>query len=87
MMRPSSVNLGRLESSLGKGFKGMWILRLWSHQMSLEISSKGERELPLGGFARKTRKRIWDNFPSVIMGQKGFKILPNNSAKMLSHNL
>jgi hypothetical protein len=26
MRRPSSVNLGRLESSLGKGFREMWFL-------------------------------------------------------------
>jgi hypothetical protein len=54
--------------------------------MSLESSSKGERELPSGGVARKVRERIWDNLPSVIRAGRGFKILPDNGAKMLSHN-
>jgi hypothetical protein len=29
----------------------------------------------------KLRERLWDNFPSVIKGKKGFKILPNNETK------
>ena len=63
MRMPYSVKLERLESFLGKGFMGMWILSLWSHQMSLESSSKWERELPSGGVVRKVRERIWDNLP------------------------
>jgi len=31
--------------------------------MSLESSSKWERELPSGGVVRKVRERIWDNLP------------------------
>jgi hypothetical protein len=43
---------------------------------------KERRELPSGGVTRQARKkRIWDSLPSVIMGRKGFKILPDNDTK------
>jgi hypothetical protein len=34
------VNLGRFESSRGKGLLGRWILGWWSHQMSFNSSRK-----------------------------------------------
>jgi hypothetical protein len=40
--RISSVNLGRLESSRGKGLLGRWILGWWSHQMSFISSKEGK---------------------------------------------
>jgi hypothetical protein len=53
--------------------------------MRLEISSKGERELPLGRVASQVKESLWDNFPSVVKGKKLFKILPDNGTKILLH--
>jgi hypothetical protein len=36
----------------------------------------------------KLRERLWDSFPKVSLGfRRGFKILPENGAKILSYKL
>jgi hypothetical protein len=32
----------------------------------------------------KLRERLWDNFPSVVKGRKGFKILPDNDQNVIA---
>jgi hypothetical protein len=88
--RPSLVSFGRFESSKGKGFSRRRILGWWSHQMSLSSSRKErERELPSSGVTRKLGvKALGSKLAKMSLGhERGFKILPDNDAKMLSHKL
>jgi hypothetical protein len=87
MRRPSSVNLRRLESSRGKGW---WVLGWSSCQMSfMKGSSRMERELPqMESPGKLWVKVLGSNLAKVSLGvERGFKILPDNGAKMLSQGM
>jgi hypothetical protein len=58
--------------------------------MSLKkSSSRVEGEHPSSRVVEKARGRIWDILPkSLSLGfRRGFKTLPGNNAKILSHKL
>jgi hypothetical protein len=70
--RPSSVNLGRIESSWGKGLLERWVLGWWSHQMRfMKGSSRKKREISSNGVTRQAMgEGFGNNLPSVIRDQK-----------------
>jgi hypothetical protein len=88
--RPSLVSFGRFESSRGKGLSGRRILGWWSRQMSLAHQGrKGKGNFPQVESPGKLGvKDLGSNLSKMSLGhERGFKILPNNDAKMLSHKL
>ena len=58
------------------------------NELQEEIIKKVKRECPLGGVARQARENDLRKLAKVSLGLgRGFKILPDNNAKMLSHKL
>jgi hypothetical protein len=77
--RLSSINLGRLEPSKGKGLLGRRNLRWWSRQMSFSSSRKErERELPSSGVAKQARGKGFGikACQSVVRARKRIQNLP-----------
>jgi hypothetical protein len=68
----SSINLGRIEYSWGKGLLERWVMGWWSHQMIfMKGSSRKKRELSSNGVAKKAMgEGFGNNLSSVIRAQK-----------------
>jgi hypothetical protein len=70
MRSSSSVNLGRIEPSLGKCVLERQVLRLWSFQMNfMKRSSKGGKGTSLKWkFQESHRSRLWDRLAKCRYG-------------------